>query len=178
MMSLSSKRKVAVGGTFDHLHRGHRRLLQTALQACQSSVSEKERSLIVGVALEPTQLDPTKQYSAWIEPYEARVHNIRTYIDSINNDRVKVEYMALEDPWGPLSSDPAISALIVSPETEIKVAGSLDGLRKERGLPPVQLITVEHVRYEPQDTSFPLGAVMCSTDIRRQLCANTNKHRD
>jgi pantetheine-phosphate adenylyltransferase len=66
--------KVALGGTFDHLHDGHRKLLsQAASYKCP-----------VLVGLTTDALLSKKQFREYIQDYEARKENVEQYLKSQN----------------------------------------------------------------------------------------------
>jgi len=65
---------VCIGGTFDHMHLGHRLLLT---QACLVT----KRLLYVGVSSDA--LLTAKAYAALIEPYEHRVAQVKEFLDRL-----------------------------------------------------------------------------------------------
>lgn len=127
--------RVALGGTFDRLHVGHRRLIDTALSlGC--------REIIIGVVAD--ELITRKALKEFIKPYRERVELIRRYIRS--KDRyVKVTFVKLLDPYGPTISDADIDTIIVSEET-LPRAIEINMLREARGLPPLKILTIEIVK--------------------------------
>lgn len=65
---------VCMGGTFDHMHLGHRLLLT---QACLVT----RRCLHVGVTSD--KLLTSKAYATFIEPYEYRVAQVKDFLDRL-----------------------------------------------------------------------------------------------
>lgn len=147
--------KVAVGGTFDHLHDGHRTLLKRAVEEALKSANP---IVVVGVVQSPT----SKEHAELIEPYEVRSQRAISYVTSLSAD-IKTEAIPLVDTWGPLRTDPDIGVLVVSPETFDKVKESLPQIRI--GLPPTKIVMVEHVCH-------PDGRIISSTGIRREIRKN------
>lgn len=88
---------VAVGGTFDHLHLGHKKLLQTARL--------KGKKVIVGLC-RPSMLNK-KLYPQSIEAYFTRRQNL--------NNLGFQNIIPLTDIYGPAATNAAIEAIICSP---------------------------------------------------------------
>ncbi|GAA6062665.1 hypothetical protein JCM10212_000565 [Sporobolomyces blumeae] len=114
---------VALGGTFDHLHAGHKILLTMA-----SSLAT--RKIIVGVSGD--ELLKTKKYKEHLEPLEKRITSVQSFIELVR-PTIQAEIVPLHDVYGPTASDPDIQALVVSEET--KTGGqAINKLRGERNL--------------------------------------------
>ncbi|WP_457614812.1 phosphopantetheine adenylyltransferase [Methanopyrus sp.] len=125
-------RKVVVGGTFDRLHPGHRRLLSVALE-----VGEQ---VVIGVT---TDSFVRKEGKRGVEPFEERVRAVRKFIEEKGaSDRVEI--VPLEDRYGTTLEDDGLDAIVVSPETE-PVALEINELRRKRGLPPLSIVVVPFV---------------------------------
>lgn len=103
---------VALGGTFDHLHSGHKILLSTAAWLTKDK-------LIVGVT-DDTLLS-SKSNSHVLESLEMRKANVRSFLELFKPGRIehRIEYdiVTITDPYGPTGWDPNIQALVVSRET-------------------------------------------------------------
>ena len=131
--------KVAVGGTFDPIHDGHRALLRRALELGDSEV-------IVGLTSD--ELAPkTRPKPREIRPFEKRRQNLLDELEDINEEEgygrdFRVE--KLEDPYGVASEDPEFGALVVSPETE-EGGEKINELREERGYERLDIHVVPHV---------------------------------
>lgn len=122
-------RKVALGGTFDQLHNGHRKLLTLAA----ASSSEK---LIIGVMGD--QMLKNKSNYNLIAKYDARKEGVCKFL-GIAKPNLKYEIVELFDPYGPTISEPNIDALVVSSET-LAGAYKINQLRLERGFPPLVIL--------------------------------------
>ncbi len=113
-------KKVAVGGTFDRLHLGHKALLDRAF--------ELGGEVIVGVT--------SNAYDKNSESYSARKRNLEMYLKGKNYKIVK-----LEDAYGPAIADREMDAIVVSSETKPR-ALEINGIRQESGLELLELIVI------------------------------------
>ncbi|KAJ2724612.1 hypothetical protein GGI07_001865 [Coemansia sp. Benny D115] len=126
---------VAVGGTFDHLHFGHKILLTaTALAAT--------KRIVCGISADA--LLENKRYAEFLEPYRTRELNVLLFLRKVRKDLI-VELVPISDPYGPTATDSTIGALVVSQET-LPASAALNDRRAENGLAsmclmPVDLIT-------------------------------------
>lgn len=123
---------VAVGGTFDRLHAGHRLLLSVAAWSCSGH-------LRIGVT--GPKLLEHKQWKEWIEPYELRVAHVLDFVKSIRPRRLCVTAVQLEDVEGPTAEDGSIEALVVSDETYAN-AQMVNTKRVENNLKPLDILSV------------------------------------
>ena len=170
--SWSSHRSVAVGGTFDHLHAGHKLLLtMTALvldPVNQSDPSE-ERYLTIGITGD--DLLRNKKFAEELETWEERQRSAKRFIleflsflstknvlkrsVSITNPPVRgreihdelqsglqVRYKEIFDPLGPTITDPKITALVISGET--RAGGkAVNDKRAEKGWHSLEIFEVD-----------------------------------
>ncbi|KAI8436935.1 hypothetical protein MSG28_010361 [Choristoneura fumiferana] len=115
---------VALGGTFDRLHNGHKILLTQA--ALRSS-----KHVTVGV----TDVNMIKSKKLWelIEPVEKRIKAVKDFLTDINPD---LEYIVLpiQDLYGPTKDDPRFEMIVVSEETR-RGADKINEKRQQSGLP-------------------------------------------
>lgn len=130
-------RKVAVGGTFDRLHRGHRALLERAF-----CVGEE---VLIGVASD-RMARGKRPLADKIASFEERVAKLVDFVRE-RGWLSRARILVLESPEGILLEDPSVEALVVSEET---LGRGLDINRKrvERGLPPYALEVVDMVLAE------------------------------
>ncbi len=141
-----------MGGTFDHLHEGHRFLLRTAL-----SISDK-----VEIGLTSQDLLKNKQFFSKLEDYDTRKANLETFINSITDLRrinvVKIRNWADMDKY---AQNPEYDGLVVSQET-YENALKLNKNREHKGLNPLILIVIPMIKNK-ENKRFN------STSIRKKL---------
>lgn len=135
----------ALGGTFDHFHKGHEHFLKFAAQ-----FGEK---IIIGITNQ--EMIKEKRMSSIIQPYEVRSEAVRNFCET---QHINFEIVQLTDPYGPTLTDPEIDCLVV---TELTQEGGyqLNHERNQRNLPelPVQVCSMVKNSRE---------GVLNSTDIR------------
>ncbi|EME26094.1 pantetheine-phosphate adenylyltransferase [Galdieria sulphuraria] len=139
---------VAVGGTFDRLHAGHRLLLSAAAWSCS-------RHLRIGVT--GSKLLQNKQWKELIEPYEQRVAQVVEFVKSIRPHHLCVTAVELNDVEGPTIEDGTIQALVVSEETYAN-AQSVNPKRAERGLEPLDIFSVNVLSLTKMGTAEKLSS--------------------
>jgi pantetheine-phosphate adenylyltransferase len=124
---------VAVGGTFDRLHEGHKAML---CKACE--VGER---VIIGVTT--GKLLENKVRKELIYPYERRVDDIRKFLVSIGClDRAL--FAPISSQFGTTAEDPQIEALVVSEETA-PIIKNINRARVKKGLQPLHKVLVKMV---------------------------------
>ena len=120
---------VAMGGTFDIIHRGHLTLLSNAF-----AISDK---VIIGLTSDKFAAKKGKILN---NKYEKRLENLTTSI-SKEFPNVSFQISKLDDDFGPAVLEKEVEALVVSDETSDQ-GNVLNKLRSEKNLPPAQIITV------------------------------------
>ena len=120
---------VALGGTFDIIHRGHFELLKKAF-----SISSK---VIIGLTSDNFARKNGKM------PEHNYSQRYKTLEDSIkeNFPDSNYEISKLDNDFGPAVLEKEVEALVVSDETASKGI-ELNRLRKEKNSPPVEIIIV------------------------------------
>lgn len=91
---------VVMGGTFDHMHPGHRQLLTMASLTCGT-----KGRLVVGVTSDA--MLHKKKFRELIEPVEARVKGVEHFLATVN-PAIEVEVHVINDPGGPSVVDPLL----------------------------------------------------------------------
>lgn len=138
--------KVALGGTFDPVHDGHRELLREAIERSEGGE--------VMVGLTSDELAPkTRPEPREIRRWSERRDRLREEIDRLFEEGgnpggelpdADVEIRKLEDPFGIASEEPGFDVLVVSPETR-DGGEKINELREERGMEPLEIVEVPHV---------------------------------
>jgi len=133
-MSDSARRnfkRVAMGGTFDVLHKGHAALLSRAFE-----IGDK---VTIGVTTDDLIQRLPKDHA--VRPYAERVDRLRRFLGERNwSDRANIA--RLKDKWGPTVLERDIEAIVVTQDTRAS-ADEINKLRKEKGLPPMHIEIVD-----------------------------------
>ena len=170
---------IAVGGTFDHLHAGHKLLLTATalvLQPWSKSPDKVERSLTVGITGD--ELLKGKKFAEILESWEQRQQNVIQFLAGIldlgtpskplehqhfsgtgpNANAVHyrfdgcltVKCVEISDPYGPTITDETISALVVSGETR-SGGKAVNEKRAEKGWTELQVFEISVLDEAPKD---------------------------
>lgn len=131
--------RVAVAGTFGPLHDGHRSLFRTALEHGDDGV-------VVGLTSDELAVE-TRHEPRPIPSYEERRDSVAAALADLDRWDRGVEIREIDDEHDFAASDPAIDALVVSPETEPEV-DPINDRRVAAGLDPVEPIVVPFVTAE------------------------------
>lgn len=123
-------RVVAVGGTFDILHKGHIALLDKAF--------EVGKHVIIGVTSDSLVARMGKSIS---NDYSRRVRNLSSMLVNRYPSR-RFDIIMLDDEFGPTVTDPSIEAIVVSRETEHKCK-RLNEIREANGMKPLHIIAID-----------------------------------
>lgn len=127
---------VAVGGTFDGLHYGHRKLLTLAVSSV--NVAPSEGKLLIGITSD--EMLRNKKFAEYITPVEERIRELNDFIGNLApgiKNRVKVE--VINDAFGPTATEEHFTALVLSHET-LENGLLLNEVRREKGFPPLTLL--------------------------------------
>lgn len=163
---------VAVGGTFDHIHIGHKLLLTMTLFAVDEPASITEgaaseyRSATIGITGD--QLLLKKKHAEVLESWNERQQAVQSFIDSLvnfgseppqitrrddsgpNGKSVDLHYPTglvvkcteIQDPFGPTITEEAISALVISAETR-SGGNAVNEKRKGSGWAELEVFEVD-----------------------------------
>lgn len=136
-----------LGGTFDHLHAGHKYLLDAAF-----TLSEK---VTVGLATEKIY---SQKYLAYlIENYESREEQIKKYFSEKGySDRAEI--VTLNDIYGPAVDSIRYNAIFVT-QTTLPNARKINEFRNNKNIFPLEIITIP---FKHDET----GKVIASERIR------------
>ena len=133
---------VAVGGTFDKFHKGHRALLTKAFD-----VGEQ---VLIGLCSDELVKKLSKPHLT--VPYEQRLKELKNFLDK--HDFLKrAKIIPLNDIYGVTLSKGCVEALVVSKETE-PTALKINEKRKELGLPALHVEIIEMV---PSENHAPIS---------------------
>ena len=186
---------VAVGGTFDHLHLGHKLLL--TMTASVVEIDQKQpRKLTIGITGDT--LLKKKQYAEHLQDWNLRQERVRDFLLSILEPDASSEstgrkynqetsarsvwdelhsgliinYVEIFDPFGPTITDEEISALVISGETR-SGGQAVNDRRAQNGWAPLEIFEVD-VLDAGEDkirdsTEIDFEDKISSTEIRRKL---------
>jgi len=137
-MKILSKnfRIVAVGGTFDEFHKGHRALLKTAFE-----VSEK---VLIGLCTDDFAEKMKKPHE--IAPFGVRLEELRGFLRRLGW-LGRAEIVPLHNAYGPALTSKQIEAIVVSKETEAR-AREINERRIANNFRPLSVIVIEMILAE------------------------------
>lgn len=172
---------IAVGGTFDHLHIGHKLLLTMfafTLDRTNEADVDVERSLTIGITGD--ELLKNKKYAEFLESWHDRQRSVYDFTSSIMDfsppgqqrvdiqersepgpnghavhitlpSKVVIKCVEIWDPFGPTITDESISALVLSGET--RAGGkAVNSKRAEKGWPGLEVFEVDVLDTEEDDS--------------------------
>lgn len=122
-------KSVALGGTFDIIHKGHIALLEKGF-----SISTK---VIIGLTGDEFAKQKGKNL---LHSYSERLYSLELFISkNFPNSIYKIS--KLDNDFGPAVLETEVEALVVSEETK-KQGKILNELRKQKNLSPVDIVIV------------------------------------
>ncbi len=127
---------VAVGGTFDEFHKGHRALLLKAF--------EVGKRVLIGLCTDKFAKKIWKPHK--VATYEKRLKELKDFL-RLKGLLDRVEILPLNDPYGITLSSGCVEAIVVSRETESR-AQEINEKRRAKGLPPLSVVVIEMVPAE------------------------------
>jgi len=126
--------QVVLGGTFDHLHVGHRKLLTTAILVARSR-------LVVGVTHDHMLVHKANKHL--IQSFPKRCQAVRAFVHSVN-PALNLDIVPIRDMYGPTVSDPSLMAIVVSSETAAN-AEKINAERVRRRMDPMAVVSLARV---------------------------------
>ena len=125
---------VALGGTFDPVHDGHRRLFGRAFELGD-----------VTVGLTSDELAPkSRDVDRHVRSFDERKDALAAELESIAADHNReFEIRMLESPTG-IATEPQFDYLVVSPETR-EGGKRINEIRRENGHDPLEVVVVPHL---------------------------------
>ncbi len=122
---------VAVGGTFNILHKGHEALLIKAFELGE----------LIHIGLTTDEFANTSR-SFDVRPYDARRKALLKYLKSMGVSQ-KFTIVPIKDTYG-LTLEKDLDFLVVSPET-VRMADKINYIREEEGRTKIRIVVVEYV---------------------------------
>uniref|UniRef100_A0A0D9WW60 Cytidyltransferase-like domain-containing protein n=1 Tax=Leersia perrieri TaxID=77586 RepID=A0A0D9WW60_9ORYZ len=168
---------VVLGGTFDRLHDGHRRLLKASADLARDRIvvgvctgpmlAKKELSCLLVDCVVDSVLCVGVQYAELIEPVEKRMKAVEDYIKTVKPELI-VQVEPIEDPYGPSIIDDKLDAIIVSKET-LNGGLAVNRKREEKRLPLLQVEVVDLLSGGAE------GEKLSSSALRKLEAEQTNQ---
>jgi pantetheine-phosphate adenylyltransferase len=134
---------VAVGGTFDEFHKGHRALLRKAF--------EVGNCVLIGLCADDFVKKLRKPHK--IAPYEKRLEELKRFLRK-RGVLERVEIVPLNDSYGVTVSRNSLDAIVVSKETEPR-AHEINEKRRSKGRPPLEIVVIDMILAEDY---FPISS--------------------
>ncbi len=123
--------RVAMGGTFDVLHDGHKALLEAAFAL-------RPEKVLIGLTTDRF----ARESRAEVHPYAVRERNLGRYLRAHGKRAFVIE--PIDDAFGPADDLAELDVLVVSAE-RAQVGRALNDARAEKGLPPLEIRAVPMV---------------------------------
>ena len=134
---------VAVGGTFDEFHKGHRALLKKAF--------EVGNHVLIGLCSDDFVKKLGKPHR--IASYEKRLGELKRFLRK-RGVLERAEIVALNDPYGVTVSRNRLDAIVVSKETESR-AHEINEKRRSKGAPLLKVVVIDMILAEDY---FPIAS--------------------
>ena len=123
---------VAVGGTFDRLHKGHKMLLTQAFNI--------GKNVLIGVTSDSFIIKLGKIKG---NNYNTRLNNLESYLQSNFLGR-KYEITKLDDYFGDQIYKKEVEAIVVSEETQKRI-NLVNDIREKKELNPLKIILIDTI---------------------------------
>lgn len=127
---------VAVGGTFDEFHKGHRALLEKAFEIGEH--------VMIGLCTDDFVERMGKHHT--IAPFAVRLEELKSFLRKKGLFK-RAEIIPLHDSYGPALTNSKIEVLVVSEETE-PIAHIINEKREMNGLPLLKINVIKMVMAE------------------------------
>ena len=135
--------RVALGGTFDQIHNGHKKLLTLAASVCTDA-------LVIGVT--GNEMLKKKKNAELISSFQDRKKGVESFMQAIK-PTLKIEVIELVDPFGPTVADGTLDAIVVSSET-IGGAQSINQKRESEGHKPLAVLVTRRSESATLSSTF------------------------
>ncbi|KAH8827021.1 hypothetical protein DL96DRAFT_1669731 [Flagelloscypha sp. PMI_526] len=160
---------VALGGTFDHLHAGHKILLSMGAWIT-------ETKLIVGLTDDALLVNKSNKHI--LESLSQRTSRIYSFL-TMFKPSIQPDIVPISDVYGPTGWDPNVQGLVVSKET-LSGAKAIATHRQKHNLPALETFVIDVISATSESLDHAnveelKEAKMSSTYIREWIVANPDK---
>jgi len=138
-----------VGGTFDHFHAGHKRILDFAFHNAEN--------VTIGLTTGPLS---EKEFQKSVEPYHIREEYLKSYLEE-NKFEKRGSIEVINDIYGPASDGSQFDSIVITRETKPN-AQQINEKRVKSGLPALKILSVPFLKGKDQK-------IIRSTRIRAGL---------
>ncbi len=171
---------VCLGGTFDHLHLGHKLLLHAAvllLNVPERDAMKKPCRFIIGITGD--ELLKRKKYAEFVQPWELRAANVIEFLSTLlhlskdgwrrqgqnlqltthqedeviahfRDGTIEIQCVVIQDAFGPTITNEDMDVLVVSGETR-SGGQAVNAKRQERGWRALEIFEVDVIDTEEGD---------------------------
>jgi len=123
-------KKVVIGGTFDFLHKGHKKILEIGMQI--------GREVVIGLTSDKFA---SRFRIEKVSPYEKRKKDLEKFLMEKFNKEISYKIVKIEDTYGVATLDPEIDCIVVSEETLLR-AEEINAIRFKKGLEKLTIVVV------------------------------------
>lgn len=120
-------RKVVIGGTYDMLHRGHEKILDTGFRIADS--------VVIGLTSDEFAM---RFRAEKVSPYEKRKAALEKYAAKYDKP---YKIIKIDDSYGIATIDPEIDCIMASEETLLR-ASEINAVRFKKGLEKLTIVVV------------------------------------
>lgn len=128
--------RVCIGGTFNKFHKGHKQLIETAIE-----YTGENGFLFIGISN-----GPLIKNKPFVEPFDKRRERILSFLQDVSETLPTIVIEPIQRVEGPTLSM-SFDVIVVSPETK-KTAERINKKRQQRGLEPMNIVTISLVLAE------------------------------
>ncbi|KAI8895411.1 hypothetical protein BC833DRAFT_623057 [Globomyces pollinis-pini] len=157
---------VALGGTFDYLHTGHKILLTMAIWICK-------KRLICGVTNFSSDRLLKKKYVEYMQSIDVRLEQVKKFLSKVKR-HINLHVVPITDDFGPTKTDTDIQALVGSLETA-KGCEIVNKVRNELGMNILDIYLVDCVSHDSIVNSNDFQGKLSSSEIREYVHSQHQK---
>ncbi|KAM0551903.1 hypothetical protein ACHAPJ_008242 [Fusarium lateritium] len=186
---------VCLGGTFDHLHPGHKLLLHASALLLKIPPKDSDQTCTLIVGISSDELLVKKKFAEELQSWDQRVQTVLSFLSTLleydttatspptqstpdetvallRDGRVKVRCTVLRDPFGPPIHEEDADAIVVSAETR-GGGKAINDRRAEKGWKPLEVFEIDVLDADEVDEggvskTEDFATKISSTAIRQQ----------